>query len=128
MYDYKVLDYRVVDGDTVEFTVDLGFDTYRKDHFRMINYDAPEIFRPKTVAEREGGYKVKEQMQKLLDENKDSLYIVSTRKGKYRYLATIYSNKDGVMLNINEQIILFMEQNHLTKEELRKVDNLTGKA
>lgn len=128
MYDYKVLDYRVVDGDTVEFTIDLGFNTYRKDHFRMTDYDAPEIFRPENEKEREGGKKVTEHMQKLLDENKDSLYIVSTRHGKYRYLATIYSDKDGTMLNINEQIILFMEQNNLTKEELRKTDNLTGKA
>lgn len=42
MYLYKVKVLRVVDGDTVDLRVDLGFRTYMTLRFRLVNMDAPE--------------------------------------------------------------------------------------
>jgi micrococcal nuclease len=43
IYIYKAELIRVVDGDTVELMIDLGFDTSRKERFRLYGVDAPEM-------------------------------------------------------------------------------------
>jgi micrococcal nuclease len=43
IYIYKAELIRVVDGDTVELIIDLGFDTSRKERFRLYGIDAPEM-------------------------------------------------------------------------------------
>ena len=41
-YTYKAKIERVVDGDTVDALVDLGFDTWKKVRIRMMGLNAPE--------------------------------------------------------------------------------------
>ena len=43
IYIYKAELIRVVDGDTVELIIDLGFDTLRKERFSLYGIDAPEM-------------------------------------------------------------------------------------
>ena len=43
IYIYKSELIRVVDGDTVDLIIDLGFDTSRKERFRLYGIDAPEM-------------------------------------------------------------------------------------
>jgi endonuclease YncB( thermonuclease family) len=43
IYIYKAELIRVVDGDTVELMIDQGFDTQRKERFRLYGVDAPEM-------------------------------------------------------------------------------------
>ncbi len=43
MYEYSFILERVVDGDTVIGTVDLGFNTYVKQTFRLANINTPEL-------------------------------------------------------------------------------------
>ena len=43
IYIYKAELIRVVDGDTVDLIIDLGFDTSRKERFRLYGVDAPEM-------------------------------------------------------------------------------------
>jgi micrococcal nuclease len=43
IYIYKAELIRVIDGDTVELIIDLGFDTLRKERFRLYGIDAPEM-------------------------------------------------------------------------------------
>jgi endonuclease YncB( thermonuclease family) len=43
IYIYKAELIRVVDGDTVDLIIDLGFDTLRKERFRLYGVDAPEM-------------------------------------------------------------------------------------
>ena len=43
IYIYKASLIRVVDGDTVELMIDLGFDTSRRERFRLYGIDAPEM-------------------------------------------------------------------------------------
>jgi micrococcal nuclease len=44
MYEYKAYVERVVDGDTVDLTIDLGFYTYVLKRVRLSNINAPERF------------------------------------------------------------------------------------
>lgn len=43
MYKYNAYIKRVVDGDTFDAEVDLGFHTWSKQRFRINGYSAPEI-------------------------------------------------------------------------------------
>ena len=43
IYIYKAELIRVVDGDTVDLIIDLGFDTSRRERFRLYGIDAPEM-------------------------------------------------------------------------------------
>jgi micrococcal nuclease len=43
IYIYKASLIRVVDGDTVELMINLGFDTSRRERFRLYGVDAPEM-------------------------------------------------------------------------------------
>lgn len=42
MYEYKVADYRVIDGDTVEVTLDLGFFIHHTVVVRILGINCPE--------------------------------------------------------------------------------------
>lgn len=122
-YTRKIVEVKkIVDGDTVDLVVDLGYTITITDRFRMEGYDAPETYRPKSEAEKEAGLKVKEKLETLLS-NADQLYVKSSKTGKYgRYLATIYSVQpiggDFKTTDINQEIIEFMADNALTKEDI----------
>jgi len=51
MYEYKGLVTRVVDGDTFDVIVDLGFGIDYKIRVRLRGIDTPETWRPETAAE-----------------------------------------------------------------------------
>ena len=42
-YIYQATLDRVVDGDTVDIVIDMGFSTFRKERIRLYGIDAPEI-------------------------------------------------------------------------------------
>jgi micrococcal nuclease len=42
-YIYQATIERVVDGDTVDVVIDLGFSTFRRERIRLYGVDAPEI-------------------------------------------------------------------------------------
>ena len=58
MYTYNAKVERVVDGDTVDALVDLGFDTWKKVRIRFYGIDAYES-RTKDLEEKEKYLKVK---------------------------------------------------------------------
>jgi micrococcal nuclease len=43
MYEYKAMVMKVVDGDTYDVMIDLGFDVRYKARLRLYGYDAPEV-------------------------------------------------------------------------------------
>lgn len=51
MYNYKATMKRIVDGDTIDATVDLGFNMNANIRFRIRNIDTPELYRPRNDAE-----------------------------------------------------------------------------
>ena len=46
MYEYKATVAKVVDGDTIDVLIDLGFSTYTKQRLRFARIDAPSIKTP----------------------------------------------------------------------------------
>lgn len=88
-YHYKGKVDRVVDGDTVDATVDVGFGIWVKQRFRIDGYDAPETFRPRNEAEKIHGKAATARAKELL-EGKDLIFTTSKEIGVYgRYGASI---------------------------------------
>lgn len=100
---------RIVDGDTVDLDVDLGFRTSFKDRFRLKGIDAPEQ-RTRDLIEKKAGLAATARLQELIPVG--SQVIVETDKaGKYgRWIATIYAND----VDINQQMI---KEGHATPYE-----------
>ena len=111
MYEYKVksIDH-LVDGDTFDCTVDLGFNISHKIRVRMWGINTPES-RTRDLEEKARGLKSKERLNTLLtsgfiDEN--NLVLATKEKGKYgRYLGIVYRKRkdDDEKFNINECLV-----------------------
>ena len=101
-YVYKATIERVVDGDTIEVTLDLGFDVrLHKQRCRLAGIDTPES-RTRDLAEKKLGLAAKDRLIELCA---GSISIKSFGKGKYgRILAIPYTEdgKDICQLLINE--------------------------
>jgi micrococcal nuclease len=66
MYEYKVEILKVVDGDTVDVNIDLGFNIWmRKERVRIMSIDTPES-RTTDKIEKVFGIAAKERLQQLL--------------------------------------------------------------
>jgi micrococcal nuclease len=66
MYQYKVKKFdRIIDGDTVDILIDVGFDITIKQRVRLLNIDAPET-RTKDLEEKERGLEAKYWLEKEL--------------------------------------------------------------
>ena len=71
MYNYRVENIRVIDGDTVEVDIDLGFDVWlKKQKVRIHNIDAPEM-RSKDKEEKVFAEAAKRRMEELLSIDED---------------------------------------------------------
>ena len=99
MYKYNAKLDRVVDGDTVDALVDLGFDTWKKLRIRMMGMNAPES-RTKNLEEKKLGLAAKARLIELLDDGE--FVLQSHGVGKYgRCLGTLLIND----VDINKQLI-----------------------
>ncbi len=84
MYEYKVKITRVVDGDTVDAEVDLGFDTFIKDRIRLMGLDTPES-RTRNKKEKALGLAAKAYLKELLRENKGDIILRTSKEGKGKF-------------------------------------------
>lgn len=99
-YTYVAKVNRVVDGDTFDCKVDLGFEITIKQRFRLRNIDTPEV----RGEEREDGLRVKEHVKDLI-ENKEVL-VETFKLGKYgRYVVEIYVPTDGGLLELSSHLL-----------------------
>jgi micrococcal nuclease len=102
MYEYYVRKVEgVVDGDTIDVLIDLGFDILFASRVRLAGIDTPES-RTKDLAEKALGLEAKEYLKKALKDAKS--VVIKTEKmdssEKYgRILGWIYVNGDSVSLN-----------------------------
>ena len=99
MYEYKVKEVvKVVDGDTIDVVIDLGFDLFKKERVRLAGIDTPES-RTKDLAEKEMGLEAKEYLKKNLDEAEE-IIIATEKDGKYgRMLGWITLDDDVTPFN-----------------------------
>lgn len=100
-YLYSAIVTNVVDGDTIDCTVDLGFNTFSKERFRLYGIDTPEKT-DKNVVVRELAIKATEFVKFTIGGK--SITIESLGKDKYgRWLAKIHLSPDQP--TINEQLV-----------------------
>tara|TARA_Y100000356_G_scaffold133873_2_gene141839 strand:- start:191 stop:562 length:372 start_codon:yes stop_codon:yes gene_type:complete len=97
IYGAKLL--RVVDGDTADVMIDLGFDTWVKARLRFKGVDTWEK-RTKDLEEKAKGIEASTFTQKYLEKNDGNFTIRSYGKGKYgRVLAEIFIKGEEKSLN-----------------------------
>ena len=102
MYTYNAKLDRVVDGDTIDALVDLGFDTWKKVRIRMHGIDAWES-RTRDLEEKEKGLDAKNRLIELLEGNQNEFILVSHGVGKFgRCLGEIFKENE---VSINRQLI-----------------------
>ena len=109
-YNFRVVKVnKVVDGDTIDVTIDLGFDLYKKERVRIAGVDTPEK-RTRDLEEKALGLDATYWMKKQLDDTikGDEELIIRTElkggTGKYgRLLGWLYVGDATVSLN--EQMI-----------------------
>ena len=142
MYEYRCKILKVVDGDTVDVDIDLGFGmTYKKQRVRLMGIDTPES-RTRDLVEKLFGKASKKHLKEILS-NAEMLTLVSHDKGKFgRILGELYVNGESInqkMIDdhhavdygggnkeeIQEQHlkhrVLLIEQGVVTQEQIDKV-------
>lgn len=89
LYRYKGRVHRVVDADTVDGYLDMGFNLFTLQRLRIDGFDAPETWRPRNEAERTHGKAATARAKELL-EGMDLIFTTSKDIGIYgRYGASI---------------------------------------
>ena len=106
MYEYRVKKVnKIVDGDTIDVDIDLGFDISFSSRVRLAGIDTPES-RTTDLKEKALGVEVKEKIKKELAAAKD--VVIKTEKPdsseKYgRILGWVFL--DGNTVSLNQQLI-----------------------
>ena len=106
MWTYRAKVVRVIDGDTVDVNIDLGFSTVlKKQRVRLMGIDTPES-RTRDLVEKLFGKASKKHLTHLLSEG--NITLVSHDKGKFgRILGELFvHNEDESVINVNKQMIL----------------------
>lgn len=102
MYQYKAMVDRVVDGDTIDLIIDLGFKITTHQRIRLAKINTPETYNVKKDSEEyKKGMISKEFVEKRLADNNNKVIIETTKlTGKYgRYIGTIWLADNEVSLN-----------------------------
>tara|TARA_Y100000015_G_scaffold9982_1_gene9489 strand:- start:552 stop:1010 length:459 start_codon:yes stop_codon:yes gene_type:complete len=109
-YNFRVIKInRVVDGDTIDVTIDLGFDLFKKERVRVAGIDTPEK-RTRDLEEKELGIDATNWLKKHLEEaiSGEEDLVIRTElvggMGKYgRLLGWLYVADS--QLSLNEMMI-----------------------
>ena len=109
-YNFRVIKInRVVDGDTIDVTIDLGFDLFKKERVRVAGVDTPEK-RTRDLEEKELGIDATNWLKKHLEEaiSGEEDLVIRTELvggvGKYgRLLGWLYIADS--QLSLNEMMI-----------------------
>lgn len=98
MWTYLVRDWRVIDGDTVDVTIDLGFDVATRQRLRSNLIDAPEIRGADKIRGRAAAARLTELLTAAVEIRVQTEIDPRSRKNreKYgRYLCDLWFSWDG---------------------------------
>ena len=139
MYEYRVEIKRVVDGDTVDVDIDLGFGIWmRNERIRLMGIDTPES-RTRDLEEKKYGLAAKKFLQNMLDdEGGIRLKTDKDAEGKFgRILGTFYRTTNYADQSINDYMVEkhhavayfgqskdLIKEGHLANREKVKIDYL----
>ena len=113
MYEYKAIVDRVVDGDTIDVTIDLGFKTWKKVRVRMEGINTPES-RTRDKEEKKKGLAAKDRLVEILEYNNNECILKVSGVGKFgRAIAIVLveslsplNGEDGItLIDVNKQLI-----------------------
>ena len=107
LYTYRATCKRVVDGDTLDLSIDLGLSTFRSERVRLYGIDTPETYGVKKDSEEyKAGLKSKQRVADLVTSRSLFVETHKDKTGKYgRYLATVWVVVDGTLMNVNETLV-----------------------
>ena len=107
MFEYRVKITRVVDGDTVDAELDLGFNIKYKERIRLLGIDTPES-RTRNKVEKKLGLKSKARLKELISEHKGNIILTTAKEGKGKFgriLGSLVISDNGVEANLNDIMI-----------------------
>lgn len=108
MFEYNAKVKRIVDGDTLDAYIDLGFDVWVVKRIRLMGIDTPES-RTRDKVEKRYGKGAKHRLVAMLEQSDNKFTVKSHGTGKFgRVLGELFIDD----LNINEQLI---KEGHATK-------------
>lgn len=115
MYEYLAHVYKVVDGDTIYASVDLGLGIFVRQKFRLVAIDTPEIFRPSCDAEKQHGFEAKAFVEDLILNKSVFIKTYKDKTGKYgRYICDVsFKGEDDNFKNL----IMLLKENGFEKKE-----------
>ena len=102
MHEYNAIVRRVVDGDTMDVTLDLGFDILYNNRIRLYGINTPES-RTRDLEEKKLGLAAKDRVKELCPVG-SSVIIKTTKEGRGKYgriLGEIFVGD----VNINKQLV-----------------------
>lgn len=118
-YEYYGYCTRVVDGDTIEVYVDMGFEIHHKIRVRLLNVLAPEIFSG-PVEVRAKGKIAKDYLDTLLKGRYVKIQTIKDHTTFNRYIATVWVDAaDDIsddltgIVNVNEEMTRYINENKL---------------
>jgi micrococcal nuclease len=117
MYEYNCKVTRVVDGDTVDVIIDLGFDISYSSRVRLFGIDTPES-RTRDKDEKARGLISKDFLKSYLDKGG---VVIRTRKDKKGKFGRILGEMIVEDTNINE---LMIEEHHAVKYHGQSKDDI----
>ena len=133
MYEYRCTVVKIIDGDTVDVDIDLGFGVWmKKQRIRLYGIDTPES-RTRDLEEKKYGLAAKSYLTGMLDDEAGiTLKTHKDAEGKFgRILGELWRNTDYAEQSINEYMIEkhhavrymgqskeSIEENHIKNREL----------
>lgn len=98
MYEYKVYVKKIVDGDTVDVDIDLGFGVILKDErVRIMGIDTPES-RTRDKVEKVFGLAAKARLKELMGKTATLVCKKYDAKGKFGRILGDFTTNDGRMV------------------------------
>ena len=82
MFEYEATLGRVVDGDTIDVLIDLGFNIHTKKRVRIFGINTPES-RTRDKVEKVKGLAAKARLKEILKADKNKFKLISHGVGKF---------------------------------------------
>lgn len=103
MFDYNCKVKRIIDGDTLDAYIDLGFDVWVTKRIRFMGIDTPES-RTRDLTEKRFGKGAKHRLVEMLEANGDTFVVRSHGTGKFgRVLGELFV--DAFEMSVNDKMI-----------------------
>lgn len=105
-YVYKCKPVRVIDGDTIVFDIDMGFDTWlHNEHVRLARINCPET-RTLDLNEKEKGLTAKEFVNDIIFSSEEIRLQTYKDHGKFgRYIAEVLVKYQDDWINVNDRLV-----------------------